>query len=453
MQNNPNQEIHTDYRTDDVFKPVNANQLANSIHYDFVITQEMLDNYLNKHPSVTYIDIGNLIASDIDGNDGTWEHPVQAPVSIYIAAKTSLDDSFTFKFGVHLCNRSTSPEQHIVESDVWHSPNAEDLINVYSAYPYKVDDICGGINHWSTPTTRIWLDGNTNAEGICKIGSYHLEPGSTSANVINRSNSLMLVIQGSSDSGSEFVYPWPLTSSENNTEVPEYGNLRPSVVHANWMTGCGVADPYNIYDSSLIVNGLYAQIKQTIQRGSEPSLTIQHSRSMGCYQFSGISDYVASFYNMNEQKVVTISSTGRITWKNVPSTGGRNLIDIGWLYKDTTNEGGNMVPDSRNPASNDFIPQIDTMLSQGITPFVMYTCFNNPEGGQPVPADPSIDYNTNVRTFISPLYMISYCSYYFTNPTNVGYVVRLHADNKISLSRSNVTPMNYYEPSGNYLYT
>jgi hypothetical protein len=217
------------------------------------------------------------------------------------------------------------------------------------------------------------------------------------------------------------------------------------------MAGCGVADPYTIYDSSLIVNGLYAQIKQTFQMGYEPSLNIQHSQSMGCYQFSGISNYVASFYNMNEQKVISVSSTGSITWKNVSSAGGRNLIDIGWLYEDTPNEGGNLVPDSRNPASNDFIPQIDTMLSQGITPFVMYTCFNNPEGGQPVPADPSIDYNTNVRTFISPLYRISSCSYYFTNPTNVGYVVRLHADNKISLSRSNVTPRDYYEPSGYYL--
>ena len=104
MQNNPNQEIHTDYRANDIFKPVNANQLANSIHYDFVITQEMLDKYLEKHPSTTDIDVGNLIASDINGNDSSWENPVPAPVSIYIAAKTSLNDPFTFMFGGRLCN-------------------------------------------------------------------------------------------------------------------------------------------------------------------------------------------------------------------------------------------------------------------------------------------------------------------------------------------------------------
>lgn len=446
MQNNPNQEIHNDYRTDDVFKPVNANQLANSIHYDFVITQEMLDNYLDKHPGITDIDMGELIASDVDGNDASWEHPIPAPVSIYIAAKTSFDDTFSFSFSGKLCNRSYSTSEHVVESDAWASPDAEDLINIYSAYPYKVSALCGGINFWSTPASRIWLDGYTSPQGICKIGSYYLEPWGSSGYVISHEDSFMLVIQGSSTSGYEFVYPWSVNSSQNNTEVPEYGGFRPSVVHANWMTGCGVADSYTIYDSSSIVNGLYAQIKQTIQMGSEPSLTVLHSRSQACYQFSGFSDYVASFYNMNEKKVVSVSNTGSITWNDVSSTGGRNLIDIGWLYEDYKNEADNWTIDERNPLSDNFITQIDVMLSQGITPFVMYTCFNTNSHGELVPVDPSIDFNTNVRTYISPLYKISSCTYYFTNPQNVGYVVSLWELHKVSLRRSNNAPNNYYEP-------
>lgn len=439
MQNNPNQEIHNDYRTDDVFKPVNANQLANSIHYDFVITQEMLDKYLEKHPSITAIDVGNLIASDIDGNDSSWETPVPAPVSIYIAAKTSLDDPFTLVFGGKLC----SGTQHIVDcGSQYDTPNAEDLINVYSAYPYRVNTLVGGVNFWSTPNTRIRLNGDNSQAGIVKIGAYRLD----NATVILRPDSFMLVIQGSSDNGIEFVYPWTLNSTANNTENPDFGSYRPSVVHANWMTGCGVADSYTIYDSSHIVNGLYAQIKQTIQMGSEPSLTVLHSQSQACYQFSGFSDYVASFYNMNEQKVVSVSSTGSITWNDVSATGGRNLINVGWLYEDYKNEADNWTIDDRNPSSDDFISQIDAMLSQGVTPFVMYTCFNKNPQGEVVPVDPSIDFNTNVRTYISPLYKISSCTYYFTNPQNVGYVVSLWELHKVSLRRSNNAPNNYYEP-------
>ena len=46
MQNNPHQEIRTDYMVNDVFTPTAANQLARSIPFDFVITSEMVASYM-----------------------------------------------------------------------------------------------------------------------------------------------------------------------------------------------------------------------------------------------------------------------------------------------------------------------------------------------------------------------------------------------------------------------
>lgn len=329
MQNNPNQEIHTDYRAYDIFKPVNANQLANAIHYDFVITQEMLDKYLEKHSSATAIDVGNLIASDIDGNDSSWENPVPAPVSIYIAAKTSLDDPFTLVFGGRLCS-STQP---IVDcGSQYDTPNAEDLINVYSAYPYRVETLVGGINHWSTPSTRIRLTGDNRQNGIVKIGSYKLDNPTT----ICRPDNFMLVIQGSSDNGLEFVYPWTLDSASNDNEIPDFGVYRPSVVHTNWMSGGGVSNAYRINgedftNPSKIVNGLYAQIEQTIRMGSEPSLDVYHLHSTSRYQFSGWDSSEARFSNLDAGKVVSVHKSGAITWRTAAGAvgggdGGRVII-------------------------------------------------------------------------------------------------------------------------------
>lgn len=323
MQNNPNQEIHTDYRANDIFKPVNANQLANSIHYDFVITQEMLDNYRDKHSSDTTLDIGDIIASRVDGTDGPWETPVNAPVSIYIAAKTSLDDDFTFVFGSRLCGNPPIGGTIVDGGETWGTSSAEDLINVYSAYPYRVFGLVGGVNHWSTPTTRIGLNGWHNQSGVVKIGSYRL----TTATTICRPDDFMLVIQGDSDNGIRFIYPWNLDNSNNDSEIPIFGTYRPSVVYANWMTGYGVATGYivNGQDTptpSKVVNGLYAQIQQTILMESEPILVVSHQYASSRYQFSGWNSYEARFTNLDEGKVVVIHKDGAVEWKNASGASG-----------------------------------------------------------------------------------------------------------------------------------
>ena len=80
MLNNHNNEIYTDYRANDIFKPVNANQLAEAIHYDFVITQEKIDAVLEAiaptpdGSGYRNLDLGELIIRKVDGESAPWIH-------------------------------------------------------------------------------------------------------------------------------------------------------------------------------------------------------------------------------------------------------------------------------------------------------------------------------------------------------------------------------------------
>ena len=142
MLNNPNNEIHTDYRPNDIFKPVNANQLAEAIHYDFVITQEKIDNVIEatspSRDSSGYrnVDLGDLIICELDGSSAPWRGPqVKPPLNIFISGKLPSDVRLI------LDSRLLNDITFIDCSDFklngnWNMAVTKDMINIYSAYPY-----------------------------------------------------------------------------------------------------------------------------------------------------------------------------------------------------------------------------------------------------------------------------------------------------------------------------
>ena len=307
MQTNPNQQIHTDYQIDDVFKPEAANQLARSIHYDFVITQKMFDAYVEKHPSFTYIDVGLLICSKPDGTDGYESGTVlaKAPVNIYIDADTG---RMPIEFTYELLNIIDCSDFKVGGS--WDAFVTKDMMNIYSSHPYIVQNLAGGFNFWSSPTAYVETAGyNTNA-GIAKIGSYKL----THTTNICRPDNFQLVIEGLG-LGLMFTY----TGSDASPDE-HFGGLRPSIVYGNWMTGSGLSTQYSIHgkdtvNPTTIKNGLYAQMQASVADwDTEPILVVTHNYSTSRYQLSGWDSFEFRFVNASEGKTVTIYKDGTVKW-------------------------------------------------------------------------------------------------------------------------------------------
>lgn len=315
MQTNPNQNIHTDYQIDDVFKPEAANQLARSIHYDFVITQKMFDKFVEQHPSDTYIDIGRVICSNPDGTDGQTSGVVlaKAPISIFIEADTGRKPlEFTYVLtSIIDCSDFKVDGQ-------WDAFVTKDMMNIYSAHPYIVQNLAGGYNFWSTPTAYIETAGGITNNGIAKIGSYKL---TQSTNVV-RPDNFQLVIEGLG-LGVAFTY----TASDAAPDET-FGSMRPSVVYGNWMTGSGVSTQYSVRGQgtpspTTIKNGLYAQMQASVgDWDTEPILVVSNNQSTSRYQLSGWNSSAFMFSNVAEGKTVTIYKDGTVEWDGSASTGG-----------------------------------------------------------------------------------------------------------------------------------
>lgn len=322
MQNNPKQQIHTDYRIDDVFKPEAANQLARSIHYDFVITQKMLDNYLEKHPAITSLDIGNLIASNEDGTDGTWGTPVKAPVSIYIAAKTSANDTYTWVFGGRLLGYTGSGSDYIVNCDdfmingQYDFATTRDMVNVYTAYPYRLYAAVAGINHWTTPLNYVKIEPNVPQNyGVFKVGTYSM-PGSYDM----EGRETFQIVSQNAMNGMFIINP---------TEGQVESGYTPAVVYADWMGGGGgVTTGYTIKgldmsEPTTVMYGLYQQMgASTSIWNTEPILSVLHNHHTSRYQLSNWDSLKFTFSNVSEGKVVIVHKNGNIEWKNSGSKSG-----------------------------------------------------------------------------------------------------------------------------------
>ena len=314
MQNNPNQEIHTDYRADDIFKPINTNRLAESIHYDFVITQEMWDKYNEKYPDETEVDVGVLLCCNSEGVKGQSTQLAKAPVSVYIAAKVPL--THTLNFTGAFANVVVDCSDFKSNGD-WSPTLTKDMINVYSAYPYKATALAGGLNFWSNPVAYVQLNGNNLWNGVCKIGSYKL----TEATNLLRPDSFQLVIDGCNVGTANFTYNF------SDSSPYEYaGEARPSVVYANWMTGGGISTQYGISGQDMsspttVKNGLFAQMRASmVDYDTEPVLVVGHNYASARYTFCGWNSSYIRFANTDEGKTVDVYKDGKIVWKT--ATGG-----------------------------------------------------------------------------------------------------------------------------------
>lgn len=318
MINNPNQEIHTDYKVNDIFKPVNANQLARAIHYDFVITQEMLDAYTAKYSGDT-IDVGNLLSTKVDGSIAAFT-AIPAPCSIYIAANTK---GYKLEFFQRLFGDSSSTG-HIIDitdfkdsSGQYTYEKTRDMLDVYSAYPYEITSICGGVNFWSTRTAPLTV--NTIGipwDGVCRIGNYicneQLDFGPRSG---------LQVVFGNNVGG--FRPKASVSAGQAST------GYIPTVVFANWMNGNGTTTEYHIDSVSLSEPGLFQSVSEAYTQYST-SVTLQVSRgdTVEAYPLSKVSSTEIRFSNADIGKTVILAPDGSISWENMQggSTASRDII-------------------------------------------------------------------------------------------------------------------------------
>ena len=158
--------------------------------------------------------------------------------------------------------------------------------------------------------------------------------------------------------------------------------------------------------------------------------------------------YIPAFKEGVENYKVPVTDFGK-------GNGTNNLIDLGYIYHDDSyyTDGDKMVdPDiSNNPDSDEFIERIDEILAAGSIPFIMYRCniydpralpsdtswgTELPEDTPPI--DPDISKN-NTPTRFAPLIRIQYCSYYFANPIDNGYVIVLQIGKKVRFVKSENT--------------
>lgn len=304
MQNNPNQEIHTDYKKNDIFKPVNANQLAKSIHYDFVVTQDMFDTYVNKQgvSEGAVVDIGEVLRSTIDGRSGPIDDTrIPTPISMFIAANTTgYNLSFTGRLWGGI---------------LYWTPGKSDCVNVYSSYPYSVKSLAGGLNFWSTINAPVILDDfNVTWYGVCKIGCYTLKRD------YNFTHSL--------SSGPQIVFGLAVGDTKKPTYTPVATGptyFEPTILFANWMGDSSVTTEYTIKSDDTSIPGLFQSMWIATARYKNEILLKVYSSSGNDLFLYVISDYTANefrFSNSDTGRVVSIHNDGSITWNYVGGYGG-----------------------------------------------------------------------------------------------------------------------------------
>ena len=315
MKNNPNQEIHTDYRANDIFKPINANRLAESIHYDFVITQEMLDKYMEKNPGETTIAIGALINSNSDGTrNDNYVILAKAPVSVFIAAKTP--DTIVYDFTNTFVTTANGilDISDFMENGQYTVLKTDGAVDVYSEYPYKAN-ITGGVNYHSTPKAPLTV-GYVQNNGVIRIGAYK----TTSSSAINvfRNGAIKIITQ---EQLSGYGFADDLTSDTQH----------PDVFVADWMGGgCSGDLGYSIDEADTVQYGLFDRFSESYRLGTRASLFVRHHQSTSVYHRDHGSSYDTTFSNASEGRKIIIHKDGTITKENTGVGGGGRaaLVDF-----------------------------------------------------------------------------------------------------------------------------
>lgn len=331
MQNNPHQEIRTDYMVNDVLTPTAANQLARSIPFDFVITSEMVTAYMLKHPGRTVLNIGDLIASKIDGSDdATWDSPVQAPVRIFINAP--YNPSILFDFTGRLI-QPTETGAPILDcsgfkvSGNWDATVTKDMVYVYSAYPYRVVVPVAGVNFVSTPATYVSFQyGSPAHRGVIKVGAYATELDASVYALAGRDDIQIIceqLIQG---------HPFTISPPEGLIE----SGYRPAVVMANWTSGAAsTVLEYSLAREDTGKYGLYQQIEASIAMGTKPVIVENNTDFLARYTLSKQAATFFEFTNAALGNSIVLTELGAIQRKGVVSTSTSGKVIITDLYPDS----------------------------------------------------------------------------------------------------------------------
>lgn len=307
MKNNPNQEIHTDYRANDIFKPINANRLAESIHYDFVITQEMLDKYMEQNPGDTTIGVGVLLNSNSDGTKNeTYATLAKAPVSVFIAAKTPDNVVYDFTYAFMTTSNGILDISDFVDNGQYTVAKTDGAVDVYSEYPYKAN-ITGGVNYHSTPKAPLTV-GYVQNSGVIRIGAYKTVDSSP-INVF-RNGAIKIITQ---EQLSGYGFADVLSSDTQN----------PDLFVADWMGGGRSGDlGYSIGETDTIQYGLFDRFAESYRLGTRASLFVRHAQSTSVYHRDHGSSYDTTFSNASEGRKITIHKDGTITKENTGVGGG-----------------------------------------------------------------------------------------------------------------------------------
>lgn len=317
MQNNLNQNVHTDYAVYSIFKPEAGNQLARSIHYDFVITQKMLDAYIAKHSNATVIDMGDLIVSNSDGTDGTISgFLAKAPVSIYIQARTP--ENVAYRFEEHFLgganNNGIIDTTEFRESDGSFSALKTDgAADVYSEYPYAIDGVTGGMNYHSTATAYVVIASSTaKYNGVVRIGSY-MTTGQSPI-TLGRNGDMVVIAQ-------------ELMEGLGFNDTISYG-VTPSYYVADWMGGGRSGKlGYWIEEGASVQYGLFARIGQSYKLGTSPLLYEQGSRILNVYTLDHINDTEIMFTSMSKGYRIVVSREDIIKRSSIGNVETAKLID------------------------------------------------------------------------------------------------------------------------------
>lgn len=331
MQNNPHQEIRTDYMVNDVLTPTAANQLARSIPFDFVITSVMVTAYMLKHPGFTVLDIGDLIASKIDGSDdATWDSPVQAPVRIFI--NVPYNPSILFHFGGRLI-QPTGTGAPILDcsgfkvSGNWDATVTKDMVYVYSAYPYRVVVPVAGVNFVSTPTAYVSFQyGSPAHSGVIKVGAYATELDASVYNQADR-DAIQIICE-------QVIQGHPFTISPSGGHIGS--GYRPAVVMANWTSGAAsTVLEYSLAREDTVKYGLYQQIEASIAMGTKPVIVENNTDFLARYTLSKQAATFFEFTNAALGHSIVLTELGAIQRKGVVSTSTSGKVIITDLYPDS----------------------------------------------------------------------------------------------------------------------
>lgn len=360
MKNNPSQNVRTDYVANDVFVPKAANRLATSNPYDFVITQEQWDKFIEAHPNLTSVYLGNVIASDKDGQPVQFD-TVKAPVSINIAANTG---SMPLILDQRLIG-NTSSGVIVDASDIGENDTA---INIYSAYPYVVVSPVSRINLCNTLQTIVTFKTVQNGIGTSRVGVY--TTGNSSIDYGTQSNGSRLIYQQCVGNGFT-VTPYKAQVEDGNYVVP--------VVCADWLHGVttGKYFGYSVDYATTSKPGLFQQIEESYANGTFVVINEINNGEVYPYvleKFPDSSDITseAIFSNSTTGKLMHVAYNGDISRENFKFNGNivglRDRADasvIKTLVDNTVN-----VFDM--PDGVDYYAQIQEILGTGNSPAIEF---------------------------------------------------------------------------------